>query len=78
MKAKKRYITVLNYEYNTVYLYDYRPDMFDGSVDDFVRAHHGDDRVISMLHDRPPALWTKDIYYCNKEQAYSLINSKDE
>ena len=78
MKSDKKYITVLNYEYNTVYLYDYRPDMFDGNVEDFVRAHHGDDQVIFMLHSRPPALWTKDLYYCNKEQAYSLINSKDE
>ena len=78
MEAKKRYITVLNYENQQVYLHDYRPDLFDGSVDEFVRANHGDDRVIFMLHNHPPALWTKDLYYCNKEQAYSLINMEHE
>jgi len=27
-----------------------------------------------MVHQYKPALWTKDVYYCTKEQAYQLTN----
>lgn len=76
MNRPYKYITVLDYSNGQVYLYDYdetemhRPDRF-------VAVRHNLDKVNYMVHQYPPALWTKDLYYCNREQAYQLTNEEN-
>lgn len=73
--SKFKYITVLDFEKGQVYLYDY--DTYSlADAEDFVSYRHNLKNVEYMVHRYTPALWTKDLYYCNREQAYSL-NSEE-
>ena len=73
--SKFKYITVLDFEKGQVYLYDFdlttTPD-----AEEFVASRHSLSNVEYMVHKYAPALWTKNLYYCNREQAYSL-NSEE-
>lgn len=71
-----KYITVLDHSNGQVYLYDYDETEMP-SVENFVSSRHDLDKVNYMAHQYPPALWTKDLFYCNREQAYK-INTNSE
>ena len=73
MNRPYKYITVLDYSNNQVYLYDYDETEMPNAVS-FVSSRHDLDKVNYMVHQYTPALWTKDLYYCNREQAYQLTN----
>ena len=64
-----KYITVLDYLNGQVYVYDYDATM---DAEDFVTSRHDLDNVYFMVHKYTPALWTKNLYFCNREQAYQL------
>ena len=68
-----KYITVLDYLNGQVYVYDYDATM---DAEDFVTSRHDLDNVYFMVHKYTPALWTKNLYFCNREQAYRLHNEE--
>ncbi len=75
MNRPYKYITVLDYSNGQVYLYDYEETEMQSAVS-FVSSRHDLDKVNYMVHQYTPALWTKDLYYCNREQAYQLTNEE--
>ena len=78
MNRPYKYVTVLDYSNGQVYLYDYdetKMPMFNAAK--FVELRHGLDKVNYMVHQYKPALWTKDLYYCKREQAYQLTNENE-
>ena len=75
MDRPYKYITVLDYLKGQVYLYDY--DQNKISAVTFVSNRHNLDDVHYMVHKYPPALWTKDLYYCSKEEAYQLTTKEE-
>ena len=78
MSRDFKYITVLNYTSGQVYVYDYDPTLFDGDAETFVFARHSPDEVHYMVHKYAPALWTKNLYFCTREEAYRLQNEEQE
>ena len=78
MDRPYKYITVLNYTNGQVYVYDYDPINFDGNAEDLVRARHYPDEVHYMVHKYAPALWTNNLYFCTREEAYRLQNEEQE
>lgn len=77
MERPYKYITVLDHSNEQVYLYDYDETKMP-SVADFVSSRHNLDKVNYMVHKYTPALWTKNLYYCGREEAYKLFNEKAE
>lgn len=77
MKNKFKYITVLDYLKGQVYLYDFDETTMP-NAEEIVSSRHNLGDVEYMVHKFAPALWTKDLYYCNREQAYALQNEKEE
>tara|TARA_Y100000385_G_scaffold255137_1_gene280506 strand:+ start:175 stop:408 length:234 start_codon:yes stop_codon:yes gene_type:complete len=75
--SKFKYITVLDFEKGQVYLYDFDP-MTMRNAEEIVASRHSLDNVQYMVHRVAPALWTKNLYFCNREQAYSLDNAEKE
>ena len=67
---------MLDYSNGQVYLYDYDKTEMPNAAD-FVKSRHDLDDVNYMVHQYTPALWTKDLYYCNREQAYQLTNEEE-
>jgi len=76
MNKQYKYITVLDYTNGQVYIYDYNKDKY--SAKDFVDNRHDLKIVHYMVHNYKPALWTSDLYFCNREEAYELFNQKAE
>jgi len=76
MNRPYKYITVLDYSTGQVYLYDYDETEMPSAAK-FVESRHDLDKVNYMVHQYTPALWTKDLYYCNREQAYQLTNEEE-
>ena len=76
MNRPYKYITVLDYSNGQVYLYDYDETKMPNAAD-FIKTRHDLDDVNYMVHQYKPALWTKDVYYCTKEQAYQLTNEDE-
>lgn len=74
MEREFKYVTVLDYGNGQVYLYDYNPKDWD-NAEDFVATRHDLDNIHYMAHKYKPALWTSDIYYCTRKQAYELSKS---
>lgn len=70
-----KYITVLDYEKGQVYVYDYDATTMP-NAEDFVGFSHDLDNVEYMVHKYTPALWTKDLYFCTREEAYQLHNEE--
>ena len=68
----------MNYTSGQVYVYDYNPELFDGDAETFVFAHHSPDDVHYMVHKYTPALWTKNLYFCSREEAYRLAHGDDD
>ena len=66
-----KYITVLDYLNGQVYVYDYDATTMP-DAEDVVSARHDLDNVEYMVHKYTPALWTKNLYFCNREEAYRL------
>ena len=77
MDRPYKYITVLDYFKGQVYVYDYDETKMP-NAEEFVSLHHNMDDVHYMVHKYTPALWTKDLYFCNREQAYQLHNEEQE
>lgn len=75
MDRPYKYITVLDYLKGQVYVYDY--DENEISAVTFVSNRHDLDNVHYMVHKYAPALWTKDLYFCTREQAYQLHNEEE-
>ena len=75
MERQYKYITVLDYLKGQVYLYDYNPKDWD-NAEDFVATRHDLDNTHYMVHKYMPALWTKDLYFCNREEAHMLSENK--
>ena len=75
--SKFKYITVLDFESGQVYLYDFDP-MTMPNAEEVVASRHSLGNVEYMVHKYAPALWTKDLYYCNREDAYRLQNEREE
>jgi len=75
--SKFKNITVLEYESGQVYLYNFEP-MTMPNAEEVVASRHSLGNVEYMVHKFAPALWTKDLYYCNREDAYRLVNEKKE
>ena len=67
MERQFKYITVLDYENGQVYLYEWDLDQFP-EAEDQVSARHNLDNVHYMVHKWPPALWTRNLYYCTREE----------
>ena len=76
MERPYKYITVLDYLNGQVYVYDY-DFSFGILAEDFVSNRHDLDNVEYMVHKYTPALWTKDLYFCTREQAYQLHNEEE-
>ena len=76
MNRPYKYITVLDYSNGQVYLYDYEETEMPSAAN-FFSTRHNLDKVNYMVHQYTPALWTKDLYYCNREQAYQLTNEEE-
>ena len=70
MEREYKYITVLDYIKGQVYVYDY--DKTKQSAKVFVANRHDIEDVHYMVHQYAPALWTKDLYFCNREEAYRI------
>lgn len=77
MDRPYKYITVLDYLKGQVYVYDYDA-MTMPNAEDFVARRHNMDDVYYMVHKFTPALWTKDLYFCNREEAYRLSHDEDD
>ena len=75
--SKFKYITVLDFESGQVYLYDFDP-MTMPNAEEVVASRHSLGDVQYMVHKYAPALWTKDLYYCSREDAYRLQNEREE
>ena len=75
MDRPYKYITVLDYLNGQVYVYDYDATM---DAEDFVTTRHDLDNVYFMVHKYTPALWTKNLYFCTREEAYRLQNEEQE
>jgi hypothetical protein len=75
--SKFKYITVLDFESGQVYLYDFDA-MAMPNAEEVVALRHNLDNVQYMVHKYAPALWTKDLYYCSREDAYRLQNEREE
>ena len=76
MERPYKYITVLDYIKGQVYVYDY--DQNQISAVKLVASRHDLESVHYMVHKYAPALWTKDLYFCGREEAYKLFNEKAE
>lgn len=76
MERPYKYITVLDYSNGQVYLYDYDENEMPNAAR-FVETRHDLDDVNYMVHKHTPALWTKDLYYCTREEAYKMNTSTD-
>ena len=76
MNKQYKYITVLDYSNGQVYVYDYNKDKYSAKA--FVDNRHDVKIVNYMVHNYKPALWTNDLYFCNREEAYKLFNEKAE
>ena len=77
MNKPYKYITVLDYLKGQVYVYDY--DQREISAVTFVSNRHDLDNVHYMVHQYTPALWTKDLYFCTREEAHRLaLGENDE
>ena len=74
LEREFKYVTVLDYGNGQVYLYDYDTESWP-NAEEFVATRHDLDNIHYMVHKYKPALWTKDTYYCTREQAYKLSNS---
>ena len=72
-----KYITVLDFEKGQVYLYDF-DEMAMPNAEEVVASRHSLSNVEYMVHKYAPALWTKDLYYCSREDAYRLQNEREE
>jgi hypothetical protein len=77
MDRPYKYITVLDYEKGQVYVYDYDATTMP-NAEDFVSSYHDMDNVYYMVHKYAPALWTKNLYFCSREEAYRLQNEEQE
>lgn len=77
MKNKFKYITVLDYLKGQVYLYDH-DEATMVNAEEFVSIRHDLGNVQYMVHQYAPALWTKNLYYCSREDAYRLANEREE
>ena len=75
MNKPYKYITVLDYLKGQVYVYDY--NQREISAVNLVSKFHDLDNVHYMVHQYAPALWTKDLYFCNREEAYRLAHDED-
>jgi len=75
--SKFKYITVLDFESGQVYLYDFDP-MTMPNAEEVVASRHSLGDVQYMVHKYAPALWTKNLYYCSREDAYRLQNEREE
>ena len=71
MERQYKYITVLDYIKGQVYVYDYDQNK-QPSAKNVVASRHVLEDVHYMVHQYTPALWTKDLYFCNREEAYRL------
>lgn len=71
MSRPFKYITVLDYLKGQVYVYDY-DEMTMPNAEDVVSSRHDMDNVYYMVHKFTPALWTKDLYFCTREEAHRL------
>ena len=76
MDRPYKYITVLDFLKGQVYVYDYDEKTMVNAVT-FVSQRHDFDNVQFMVHKHTPALWTKDLYFCNREEAYRLAHDED-
>lgn len=76
MSRPYKYITVLDYFKGQVYVYDYDETTMP-NAEDVVASRHDMDNVYYMVHKFAPALWTKDLYFCNREEAYRLAHDED-
>ena len=72
-----KYITVLDYIKGQVYIYDYDQNK-QPSAKNVVASRHVLEDVHYMVHKHWPALWTKDLYFCNREEAYRLSRDEDD
>ena len=77
MDRPYKYITVLDYLNGQVYVYDWDETTMM-NAEDFVSKLHDMDNVYFMVHKYAPALWTKDLYFCTREEAYRLQNEEQE
>lgn len=75
MNRPYKYITVLDHSNGQVYLYDYDETKMPSAMN-FVSSRHDLDKVNYMVHKYTPALWTKNLYYCDREQAYQSTNEE--
>lgn len=76
MDRPYKYITVLDYLKGQVYVYDY--DQNKVSAVRVVESRHDLDNVHYMVHKYAPALWTKDLYFCSREEAHRLALDEDD
>lgn len=76
MKKIYKYITVLDFVKGQVYVHDYNGTSED--VEAFVDNLHDLSNVQYMAHEYTPALWTNNLYFCSREEAYKLFNEKAE
>lgn len=77
MERPYKYITALNYTTGQVYVFDYDEQTMPNAKE-FIENKFGSQEVQYMVHKHVPALWTSDLYFCNREQAYKLVNQKLE
>jgi len=71
MERPYKYITALNYDTGQVYVFDYDEDTMP-SAKELIENKFGSQKVHYMVHKFKPALWTADLYFCNREEAYRL------
>ena len=64
-------MTVLDYDKGQVYVYDYNKESWP-NAEEFVATRHDLDNVHYMVHKYTPALWTRDLYFCSREEAFRL------
>ena len=76
MKKIYKYITVLDFVKGQVYIHDY--NQTGEHAEAFVDNLHDLSNVHYMVHEYTPALWTNNLYFCSREEAYKLFNEKAE
>lgn len=74
MKNTHRYITVLDFVKGQVYVHDYNGTNEDAEA--FVDNLHDLANVEYMVHKYTPALWTRDLYFCSREEAMAITKTK--
>lgn len=74
MEKIYKYITVLDFVKGQVYVHDYNGT--NAGAEAFVDNLHDLSNVQYMVHEYTPALWTKDLYFCNREEAYRLQDTE--